>query len=114
MLIVTIKYGNLVRTNETFQKQSSIGVIRKRRFENMQQIFKRAPMPQCDFNKVVLHGCSVNLLHIFRTPFLKNTFDGLLLNFWIDIFLTNYDLAYAASISQKIRFKICFISNLIG
>ena len=83
-------------------------------FENMQQIYRTAPMPKCDFNKVVLHGCSVNLLHIFRTPFLKNTFDGLLLNFWIDIFLTNYDLACAASISQKIRFKICFISNLIG
>ena len=39
-------------------------------------------MPKCDFNKVVYnfieialrHGCSpVNLLHIFRTPFLRNT-----------------------------------------
>ena len=39
-------------------------------------------MPKCDFNKVLYnfieialwHGCSsVNLLHIFRTPFLKNT-----------------------------------------
>ena len=29
-------------------------------------------MPKCDFNKVA--GCSpVNLLHIFRTPFRKNT-----------------------------------------
>ena len=31
-------------------------------------------MLKCDFNKVAKHGCShVNLLHIFRTPFLKNT-----------------------------------------
>ena len=41
-------------------------------------------MPKCDFNKVALlcyfieialrHGCSpVNLLRIFKTPFLKNT-----------------------------------------
>ena len=37
-------------------------------------------MPKCDFNKVRLqHGCSpVNLLHIFRTPFPKNTFGYLL------------------------------------
>ena len=46
-------------------------------------------MPKCDFNKVVnnfieitlRHGCSpVNLLHIFRPPFPKNTSGGLLLN----------------------------------
>ena len=34
-------------------------------------------MSKCDFNKVANqlgHGCSpVNLLHIVRTPFLKNT-----------------------------------------
>ena len=45
-------------------------------------------MPKCDFNKVTLqlieiafrHGCSpVNLLHIFRTPFPKNTSGRLLL-----------------------------------
>ena len=49
-------------------------------------------MPKCDFNKVVLqsnfaeialwHWCSlVNLLHIFRTPFPKNTSGGLLLKY---------------------------------
>ena len=46
------------------------------------------PMSKCDFNKVVCnfieialwHGCSpVNLLHIFRTPFSKNTSGWLLL-----------------------------------
>ena len=52
----------------------------------MQQIYKRTPMPKCDcrnvisiklqsnFIEITLHGCSpVNLLHIFRTPFTKNT-----------------------------------------
>ena len=36
----------------------------------------------CNFIEITIwHGCSpVNLLHIFRTPFLKNTSDGLLLN----------------------------------
>ena len=33
--------------------------------ENMQQIYRRTPMPKCDFNKVAKQ--------VFRTPFLKNT-----------------------------------------
>ena len=40
-------------------------------------------MPKCDFNKVKItlwHGCSpVNFLHIFGTPFPKNTIRWLLL-----------------------------------
>ena len=53
------------------------------------KIYKRIPMPKCDFNKVasnfieitLWHGCSpVSLLHIFRTPFPKNTSGWLLLN----------------------------------
>ena len=38
-------------------------------------------MPKCDFNKVAKqHGCfPVNLLHIFRIPFPKNTSERLLL-----------------------------------
>ena len=38
----------------------------------MQQICRRIAMPKCDFNKVANQSVS-NLLHIFRTPFLKNT-----------------------------------------
>ena len=36
------------------QKQPSRGVLRKRCSENMQQIYRRTPMPKCDFNKVAL------------------------------------------------------------
>ena len=65
------------------QKVPSGGVLGKRYFENMQQIYRRIPMPKYDFNKVAnrpRHGCSpVNLLHVFRTPFPKNTSEGLLL-----------------------------------
>ena len=67
------------------QKQPPIGVPKKRRSENMQQIYRRTAMPKCDFNKVAIeitlrHGCSpVNLLHLFRTPFPKNTSEWLLL-----------------------------------
>ena len=37
-----------------FQKQRSRGVLRKRCSENMQQVYRRAPMPKCYFNKVAL------------------------------------------------------------
>ena len=83
------KVQNLQRYN--LQKQPPRGIPRKRCSENMQQIYRRTPMPECDFNKnafcsfietTLRHGCSpVNLLHIFRTLFLKNTSGWLLLNF---------------------------------
>ena len=72
----------LMSFNNILQKQPSRVVLKKRCSENMQQVYRRAPMPKCDFNKVACnfieitlwHGCSpVNLLHIFRTPFLKST-----------------------------------------
>ena len=69
-----------------FQKQRSRGVLRKRCSENMQQIYKRTPVPKCNFSSfpeiALRHGCSsVNLLLIFRTPFPKNTPGLLLLSF---------------------------------
>ena len=36
------------------QKQPSRGVHKKRCSENMQKIYRRTPMPKCNFNKVVL------------------------------------------------------------
>ena len=51
--------------------------------KNMQQIYRRTPMPMCDSNFIEIalwHWCSpVNLLHIFRPPFSRNTSGGLLL-----------------------------------
>ena len=52
-------------------------------------------MPKCDFNNVAVtlwDGCSpLNLQYIFRTPFPKNTFGGLLLKLldlrWARIYL---------------------------
>ena len=36
----------------TFQKQRSRVVLRKKFSENRQQVYRRKPMPKCDFNKV--------------------------------------------------------------
>ena len=41
------------KSTHYLQKQSPIGGLNKRCDENMEQIYRRAPMPKCDFNKVV-------------------------------------------------------------
>ena len=43
---------DVFRGNRRRQKQPPRGVLRKRFPENMQQIFRRTPMPKCDVNKV--------------------------------------------------------------
>ena len=64
------------RKNE-YQKQPSRDVLRKRYSENMQQIYRRKPMPKYDF--ALRHRYSpVNLLHIFTTRFPKKTSERLL------------------------------------
>ena len=73
-----LSYQLLINFLNYFQRQPSRSVLRKRCSENMQQFYKRTPIPKCDSNKVALHfieitlchGCSpVNLLNIFRTLF---------------------------------------------
>ena len=49
----TLKKSILIRINND-QKQLSRGVFKKRCSENMRQIYRRTPMPKCDFNKVAL------------------------------------------------------------
>ena len=62
------------------KKQHSRDVYRKRCSENIQQIYRRTPMQSNFFEIVLRHRCSpVQLLHILRTRFNKNTCGGLLL-----------------------------------
>ena len=44
--------NKLLRKEMFLQKQPPRGVLKKRCSENMQQIYRRKPMPKCDFNKV--------------------------------------------------------------
>ena len=44
----------LIQKDSLRQTQPSRGVLRKMCSENMQQIYKRTPMPECDFNKAAL------------------------------------------------------------
>ena len=79
-------------------------VFRKRLSENMQQIYMRTPMPKCDLlcsfiETALWHGCfPVNLQQIFRTPFPKNTFGGLLF--------------YIRAFSKPFAFTFCTVNIL--
>ena len=76
------------------QKQPFRGTLRKKCSENMHQIYRRRPMPKCKatlFAITLRHWCSpVNLQHIFRTPFPKNTSGGLLLFSHVGIVIKLY------------------------
>ena len=93
--IPALRFGLRARTSFArrlacyiYQKQSPRGVLRKRCSENMQQIYRRTFR---NFNEIALrHWCSpVNLLHIFRTAFSKNTSVWLLLIY--PVFETFFD-----------------------
>ena len=112
------------------QKESSRGVLEKSCSENLQQTYWRTLMPKCDFNKVgfeitLRHGCSpANLLHIFRTPFLKNTSVRLLLMFvnifykyvlkgsFVDLYMPTQGIFDILSLKQMNHENSSFFINL--
>ena len=102
------------------QKQPTRCVRKKRCSENMQQIYRRTTMPKWNFNKVannvieiaLQHGCSlVNLVHIFKTPFLKST------SGWLLLYVNNCNLPPACNfvlkkwLWQVFSCEICEISK---
>ena len=46
------------------QKQPSRGVLRKKCFENLQQIYRGTPMTRCEFNKVSSSFTEITLWHV--------------------------------------------------
>ena len=85
----------------------------------MQQIYKKTPIPKCDFNKVanieivLRHGCSlVNLLHIFRTSFPKNISDGLLLDSPWQSNCTFSGINYYLPLISRAGMNLCSMKHL--
>ena len=89
VLEVTIEHFPLLNVFTSYfstklHMQPSRGVLKKRCSKNMQEIYRRTPMPKCYFDKVALldnfieitlwvGSSPVNLLNIFWPPLLKNT-----------------------------------------
>ena len=101
------------------RKQPSTGILKKRYSKNMPQIYTRTSMPLlCNFIEIALrHGYSlVNLFHIFRTPFPKNTCGGLLLTFKVDLMVWNMSILviswyYFLLYYLRIKFSRCHVKN---
>ena len=92
------------------QKQPSIRVFLKQCSENTQQIYRRTPIRKSDLTKLISnfieitlwHGCSlVNLMHIFRTHFPKNTSGGVLLNFAMAEHQVDFSYYFKSSTRRK-------------
>ena len=90
LFLLPIMHSNSLLHSFQLSESDVQSVLKKRCSGNMQQIYSKTPLPNCDFNKVVSdfieialpHECSpVNLQHIFRTPFPKNTSRWMHLNF---------------------------------
>ena len=85
---IEMEYKHEMAEQYKSQKQPSRGVLRERFSEKMLQISKRTPMPKCNFIEIALrYGCSpVNLSHVFKLPFPKNSSGRLLLKLEISCF----------------------------
>ena len=94
------------------QKQPSRGVLRKRRFENMQQIYRRAPIPRCDFNKAAKQLCwnhTSTLACSYKfAAYLQNTFSWE--HLWKAASVLVKDRGIVNSILYQLFFYYCFIS----
>ena len=82
-----IKQGAVIHENwlnenvcSSVKMQPSRCVLRKTWSENMQQIYRRTAMPKCDLITLRQGYSPKKLLHIFRTPFPRNTCRGMLLS----------------------------------
>ena len=47
-------FGKISLNSSEREKQPSMDGLMKRYSENMQQIYRRTPVPKCDFNKIAL------------------------------------------------------------
>ena len=78
MVPVGFKSGEHAGILIMIQKQPFRNVPMKRCSENMQQIYKKTPMPKCDYNKVALQlYCNHTSAWVFSCKFaayFQNTF----------------------------------------
>ena len=79
-LVLLVNEKNLLFSGivNSSQKQPPRGVFKKRCSENMQQIYRRTPMPKCDFNKVAKqlywNHTSAWLFSCKISPYFQNNF----------------------------------------
>ena len=90
------------------QKQPPRSVLRKRCSENMRQIYRRIPMPKCDFNKVALQlywnrtsawASSCKFAAYFQNTFFKK-------HLWVAASVPTFCVAHFDSIGIEYFMKV--------
>ena len=76
----------------------------------MQQMYMRAPMPKCDFNKVAKHK-RMHRVHIFRTAFLKNTSERLFLLIYLSFQVSKSCYLVKPPGNQYLEFQVAVKSK---
>ena len=66
-------FGMAIRQNND-QKQPFRGVLRKSSSEDMQEIYRRTPMPKCDFNKNSSEGLRLNDVSSIKKSLVQYSF----------------------------------------
>ena len=104
--------------NIYLQKQPSRGVLKKKCSENMQQIYRRTPMPKCDFSKVAeitrWHGCSpVNLQYFFRTSLPRNSSVWLLLHLVVIYSCHSFSFLFQEAFSSRTSKTLKLVFSLL-
>ena len=60
----TLFLMQIYRYTKVWSEAASKGVLKKKYSENMQEIYRRTPMPKCDFDKVTPMGDSTGVTAI--------------------------------------------------
>ena len=82
------------------QKQPSRGILKKSCSKKMQQVYRRAPMPKCNFNKVAKH-----LDDCFSIRHIKHR---------IPLLFTQVSISYLPKSYRKIKFSFYFHTVYTG
>ena len=107
IFIKEVDIYNLKLSKLLLQKQPLKGVLEKRCSENMQQIYRRTPMPKCNFNK------AAKQLYWYRTSawVFSSKFPAYFLNifswehFWVAASAALWSF-WAGIVSISLRYKI--------
>ena len=114
MIFLNIVISVVIRN----QKQPSRAVLGKRCSENMQQIYRRTPMPKCDFNKVALQVyCNRTSAWVFSCKFaayFQNTF--LRKHLWMAASEKWKDISYSLHFlsSKNLIYALCVYLTFIA
>ena len=108
-----VHISKLIFTNFICKKQPTGGVLRKRCSENMQQIYRRKPIPECDLNKVATQlYWSHTSARVFSSTLLEGCFWSVSWQIFSFCFLRVAFLYWNQDVFPILELCSCFFSSI--